>query len=133
MQREHEEAMRADFDTAERINAEAFRDFRAGQCTHAEFQERIEAYAAIGDRWVDGPYREHWVYLRDACTNWYLHPQEMQRKLADIEAGHWPAHDGVSDIQHRSIIQAREVEQRRRTERDHIQEQQQHRRIGRSR
>src|SRR6476469_3282747 len=107
MEREHEDAMRADFADAERINAEAFRDYRAGRCTDAEFQQRIEQFAAIDDRWMDGPHREQWVYLRNACDDWHHKPDQMQRKLAAANTSRGEASTNVSDVERRSLEQAR--------------------------
>ncbi|MFE9323538.1 hypothetical protein ACIHDR_19485 [Nocardia sp. NPDC052278] len=123
MEREHEDAMRADFADAERINAEAFRDYRAGRCSEVEFQQRINQYADIDDRWMDGPHREQWVYLRYACDDWQLKPKAMQRKLAATDTSPAEASANVSDVERRSLVQAWEIEQARAIERARVRRQ----------
>ncbi|MEU7141708.1 hypothetical protein ABZ942_19815 [Nocardia sp. NPDC046473] len=111
MEREHEEAMRTEFVAADRLNAKAFRDHYAGRCTETEFQQQIEQGAEIDDRWVTGPYREQWIFLRNACDGWHLNPERMQRELAA---------DGLDDVQRRSLEQAQEIEQDRASRRQQL-------------
>ncbi|MFC8385840.1 hypothetical protein [Nocardia sp. NPDC057272] len=105
MQREHEEAMRADFDR----HADLSDQMETG-VTHPDSTMTDEQILAIDaqqqeleQRWAGGPHAEHWQYLSDAHDDWRQAPDTMRRMHENI------AHnDGcfVTDIESRSQDQA---------------------------
>lgn len=112
MQREHEEAMRADFTARIELGNQRL----APGVTEADF-DRIEARTGeIDRRWETGPYAEQWEFLNDAHHDWSHSPAVMERMRADI-AHNQQAGGGVgfSEVQLRSLEQARILTQPQRT------------------
>lgn len=105
MQREHEEAMRADYDRHADLS-----DQRETGLSHPDSTMTEEQLDAIGSqqrelnqRWANGPHAEHWQYLSDAHDDWQQAPKTMRRMRENI------AHNGgdfVTDIESRSQDQA---------------------------
>jgi len=105
MQREHEEAMRADFDRY--VDLSDQKTYGLIQREDPITAEQLDAIATereiIADRWREGPHAEHWGYLDDAHHDWREAPDTMRRMREDI------AHNGgfgVTEIQTRSLDQA---------------------------
>ncbi|NKY48374.1 hypothetical protein [Nocardia cerradoensis] len=108
MQREHEEAMRAEF--AEKVALERTM-FNAG-VTDAEFDRMSRRSNDIDNRWASGPHAEHWAFLGDAHHDWQHNPETMERFRADIAHNlATDGHVGLSDVQVRSLEQARTLTQ----------------------
>ncbi|MEU7141710.1 hypothetical protein ABZ942_19825 [Nocardia sp. NPDC046473] len=108
MEREHEEAMRVDFAEHTRLNAELF---------HAEYLDRWDADTdeqarqrdQIHERWSASPHAEQWNYLRKAHHGWGLHPDRTRQFMDWVEHYRDLGHDQVTDVQRRSLEQAREL------------------------
>ncbi|QBS40396.1 hypothetical protein [Nocardia sp. CS682] len=104
MEREHEEAMRADF-----ARWQALLDSTFPIETEAEFEQRARA-DEIELRWSDGPHSAHWHYLNDAFEDWRHSPDTMRRFLDGVSYDRASGnHDGMTDTQYRSQLQARDV------------------------
>ncbi|MEU4811887.1 hypothetical protein AB0H20_22010 [Nocardia fluminea] len=105
MEREHEEAMRVDFDRHADLS-----DQRETGVTHPDStmtEEQLDAISAqqqeLERRWTGGPHAEHWEYLSDAHQDWHHAPDTMRRFAENI------AHNGdsfITDIEARSQGQA---------------------------
>lgn len=102
MEREHEEAMRAEF---VELNVMAQRAY-ADDTTEAEIDRFFIEGEKTDQRWYSGPHAAEWGYLRDAFSDWHRAPGTMHRLLADVEhnGGY-----GMSEVQYRSQLQAREL------------------------
>ena len=108
MQREHEEAMRAEF--SERIELENKRFDPS--TTDADLDRIWDRTSEINQRWAGGPHAEHWEFLNDAHHDWKRSPETMERFRADIAHNQEiSGHVGLSDIQLRSLEQARDLTQ----------------------
>ncbi|WP_435590787.1 hypothetical protein [Nocardia sp. bgisy118] len=101
MQREHEEAMRADYTEHDALGRQMFAD----GVTDADIDRIDTQRVEIEKRWHSGPHAEHWAYLSDAHEDWRQAPKTMQRMLAD--ADHNGPGYGLTDIERRSQEQAR--------------------------
>ncbi|MFC9434008.1 hypothetical protein [Nocardia sp. NPDC057030] len=104
MEREHEEAMRADF-----ARWQAMLDNTFPIETETELEERTRA-DETELRWSDGPYSAYWNYLNDAYEDWQRRPETMGRFLDSVDedraAGHFV---GVTGVEYRSQLQARDL------------------------
>ncbi|MEV0294224.1 hypothetical protein [Nocardia sp. NPDC050710] len=100
MEREHEEAMRADFAEQVDLERKAYRPGVTDADIDAIFGQRDE----IEKRWDRGPHAEHWGYLSDAYDDWSRSPETMRRfqENVDYNGGY-----GLTDVQRRSQEQAR--------------------------
>ncbi|MBF6299507.1 hypothetical protein IU459_18450 [Nocardia amamiensis] len=99
MEREHEEAMRAEFARFTQLGEDMYQP----GTTDAEL-DRITAQRRETDqRWGEGPHAEHWSYLTDAYEDWRQAPDTMFRFLDNIDHN---SGDGVTDLQNRSLRQA---------------------------
>ncbi|MGW5572634.1 hypothetical protein ACWEVD_15630 [Nocardia thailandica] len=105
MQREHEEAMRTDFD--QYVDLSDQMDHGLTRYDNPITEEQITAIGdqqeAVQDRWRNGPHAQHWNYLEDAHHDWRQAPDTMRRMHEDI------AHNGgfgLTDIETRSQVQA---------------------------
>ncbi|MFF0495758.1 hypothetical protein ACFYU5_05085 [Nocardia aobensis] len=108
MQREHEEAMRAEF--AERVSLENKRLDPA--TTDAELDRIWERTSDINERWAAGPHAEQWEFLNDAYYDWQRSPQVMERVRADLAHNQAQGDPGGFDeVQMRSIEQTRQLTQ----------------------
>ncbi|WP_067478746.1 hypothetical protein [Nocardia amamiensis] len=98
MEREHEEAMRAEFAEYTQLTEQMYRP----DATDAEIDNICDQRRQIDQRWGEGPHAEHWGYLSDAYEDWRQAPDTMFRFIDNI------AHNGggVTDVQHRSLLQA---------------------------
>ncbi|MBF6296820.1 hypothetical protein IU459_04580 [Nocardia amamiensis] len=99
MEREHEEAMRADFTTYAELERQMFRP----SVTEYEIQLIDVRQHELAGRWESGPHAEHWRYLSDAYEDWRQAPDTMFRILDNIDHN---GGEGVTDLQHRSLRQA---------------------------
>ncbi|WP_406272524.1 hypothetical protein OH799_32930 [Nocardia sp. NBC_00881] len=102
MEREHEEAMRADYSTYAELGRQMFRP----STSEAEIQLIDMQQQVLADRWESGPHAQHWQYLDDAHEDWKRSPKVMVRMLADIDHN---GGAGVSGVQRRSLEQARQL------------------------
>ncbi|WP_406237520.1 hypothetical protein [Nocardia sp. NBC_01009] len=102
MQREHEEAMRLDFQQHYQLG----RDMYGPGVTEADIERLDVDRVDIEKRWRSGPHAEHWNYLEDAQSDWQRAPKTMSRFMEDVDhnGGH-----GLTEIQRRSQEQAREL------------------------
>lgn len=108
MQREHEEAMRADFDRLVNLS-----DQMETGITHPDSTMTDEQIVAIDaqqqeleTRWTGGPHAQHWQYLSDAHQDWRQAPDTMRRFAENT------AHEGgcgLTDIEARSQRQAADL------------------------
>ncbi|MFI7528605.1 hypothetical protein [Nocardia salmonicida] len=105
MQREHEEAMRTDFerfvDLADQMDHSLTR--RDQPITEEQVIAIGDQQEQLQDRWRNGPHAEHWRYLEDAHDDWRQAPQTMRRFHENL------AHNGefdLDDINMRSQAQA---------------------------
>ncbi|MEV6361327.1 hypothetical protein [Nocardia asteroides] len=105
MQREHEEAMRADFDQLIDLSDQRTHGLirRDNPITGEQVTAISNQQEAIQDRWREGPHAEHWGYLEDAHHDWRHAPDTMRRMREDIAAN---GGFGVTDIEARSLKQA---------------------------
>ncbi|WP_040698934.1 hypothetical protein [Nocardia vinacea] len=102
MEREHEEAMRADFTTYVELGRQMYRP----STSEAEIQLLDMQQQVVADRWESGPHAEHWNYLEDAREDWRRAPDTMRRFLDNVDhnGGY-----GLTEIQRRSQEQARDL------------------------
>ncbi|MBF6272287.1 MULTISPECIES: hypothetical protein [Nocardia] len=108
MQREHEEAMRADFATYTDLERKMARP----RVTSYEIQLCDMKRHALAERWETGPHADHWAFLEDAYHDWRRNPETMERFRADIAHNlELDGHVGLSDVQLRSLEQARTLTQ----------------------
>lgn len=108
MEREHEEAMRADFTARTRLIASATDD----GVTEAKIDQIFTDAAKIAERWTAGPHREQWQFLSDAEQDWRERPDTMRRFLDNVEHNRAQGWDGdLDEVQRRSLYQARELTQ----------------------
>ncbi|MEU7633855.1 hypothetical protein AB0C34_28405 [Nocardia sp. NPDC049220] len=102
MEREHEEAMRADYTTYTELGRQMLRpSTSAAEIQAIDMQQQI-----VADRWEFGPRAQHWQYLEDADEDWKRSPKVMARMLDNIDHS---GGAGVSDVQRRSPEQARQL------------------------
>lgn len=105
MQREHEEAMRTDFDHYVDLHDQTDHGLirHDNPITEQQLLDIHDQREALSARWRNGPHAEHWGYLDDAHHDWRQAPDTMRRMNEDI------AHNdgwGVTDIEARSQAQA---------------------------
>ncbi|WP_433629114.1 hypothetical protein [Nocardia sp. CA-120079] len=102
MEREHEEAMRADYQQHYQLGLDMFRD----RITETDIERLDSDRIEIEKRWQDGPHTEQWAYLSDAQHDWERSPATMSRFMENVDhnGGY-----GLTDIQRRSQQQAREL------------------------
>ncbi|MET9025626.1 hypothetical protein ABZW96_08365 [Nocardia sp. NPDC004168] len=99
MEREHEEAMRAEFARFTQLGEDMYRP----GTTDAECDRMVEQRRETDQRWSEGPHAEHWSYLSDAYEDWRQAPDTMFRFLDNIDHN---GGEGVTDLQNRSLRQA---------------------------
>ncbi|MBF6226028.1 hypothetical protein IU470_13075 [Nocardia abscessus] len=99
MEREHEEAMRAEFARYTQLGEDMYRP----GTTDAELDRMVAQRRETDQRWGEGPHAEHWSYLSDAYEDWRQAPDTMFRFLDNIDHN---GGEGVTDLQHRSLRQA---------------------------
>lgn len=106
MQREHEEAMRADFARVADLKAEV----SSGLIDPSEqaYQQRFET-RRLAESWQQGPHAEHWNFLDDVHEMWTRQPVEAARLAHFAERDSWR---GITDIQRRSHVQAAQLAMR---------------------
>ncbi|WP_405180256.1 hypothetical protein OG225_02645 [Nocardia sp. NBC_01377] len=104
MYSEHEDHMRADYDTAYRLEGELFevRD-------RAEIARIGGEREQIAQRWADGPHAEQWGYLEQAHRDWRWTPNAMRRFVEGDEFNRARAGSELTDVQLRSQEQARRL------------------------
>ncbi|QIS02343.1 hypothetical protein F5X71_08410 [Nocardia brasiliensis] len=105
MDSEHEEAMRADFARNNELRARAWR----ASTPETEMNELFAQMSATNRRWLEGPHREHWQYLDDAYSDWHARPDTMARMLDNVEHNRAQGHDFLTEVEHRSQLQARDI------------------------
>ncbi|CAM4487059.1 hypothetical protein NONI108955_34325 [Nocardia ninae] len=106
MEREHEEAMRTEFTEC----VELWRATEPSEVSQADYNKAHDAIDRIDHRWQTGPHAEHWHYLNDAFEDWRRNPQTMRRFLDGVSYDRASGnHDGMTDTQYRSQLQARDV------------------------
>ncbi|MGQ4620013.1 hypothetical protein [Nocardia sp. R7R-8] len=98
MEREHEEAMRAEFARYTQLG-----DMYRPGTTDAGLGRIVAQRRETDQRWGEGPHAEHWNYLSDVYADWRQAPDTMFRLLDNIDHN---GGDGVTDLQHRSLRQA---------------------------
>ncbi|MGK8559557.1 hypothetical protein [Nocardia gipuzkoensis] len=99
MEREHEEAMRADFTTYAELERQMFRP----SVTEYEIELIDMRQHELAGRWESGPHAEHWRYLNDAYEDWRRSPDTMLRLVDNL------AHnggEGATEVERRSLLQA---------------------------
>ncbi|BCK57395.1 hypothetical protein [Nocardia wallacei] len=111
MHREHEEAMRADFAAVIGLRRTAETPGVTGEDRHRDRDAELE----ISKRWLFGPHGHQWAYLKTAYADWRQHPAVMTEFLDRVEDQRAHGHDaGLSDAEHRSQYQARQLTGRER-------------------
>ncbi|MBH0775056.1 hypothetical protein [Nocardia bovistercoris] len=106
MHSEHEDHMRAEYDTYYRLGRDMF---EAG--TEAEIDRMEDQQSEIARRWQQGPHAEHWNYLADAEHDWEHAPDTMRRFMDNVAFNreHHTGLAALTDVQVRSQEQAREL------------------------
>ncbi|WP_459549904.1 hypothetical protein [Nocardia sp. X0981] len=103
MQREHEEAMRGDFQDL----IEAYRQQAQPETAESEQDGLARIGSTIDRRWRSGPYAEQWGFLRAAYNECRQRPDTVRRRLDSIAHSRAQGRDGgVTDIELRSLEQA---------------------------
>ncbi|MFD6357266.1 hypothetical protein ACFXO9_27170 [Nocardia tengchongensis] len=106
MHSEHEEAMRFDFHDRVTLSWAAMwpgvTDVEA-----AEIDRRVSEY---DQRWTQGPHAQEWEFLHAAYADWREQPDKMRKFTDDLDVhpGVWAA-GGLTDLQRRSLDQARNI------------------------
>ncbi|WP_107656041.1 hypothetical protein [Nocardia suismassiliense] len=108
MEREHEEAMRVDFAELVRLRDEVFHAEDLGQPA-SEIDRLADQRYDIDARWLGSPHHEDWRYLHTAYNDWVRAPEATRRFLDWIEHYRDLGHEQVSQVQQRSLEQAREL------------------------
>ncbi|WP_329405978.1 hypothetical protein OG563_30510 [Nocardia vinacea] len=102
MEREHEEAMRGDYQQHYQLGRDMLRD----GVTDADIDQLDASRVEIEKRWQSGPHAEHWNYLADAQHDWEHSPGTMSRFMENVDHN---GGFGLSEIEQRSQEQAREL------------------------
>lgn len=106
MYREHEEMMRREFFEQTRLSRNAFRS----DITEAELNRIYTRQADYDQRWYAGPHVDEWAFLQSAYDDWQQRPKQMARFVSDVEHNHQLYRDfGLTDVQRRSLFQARDL------------------------
>lgn len=105
MNHEREQAMRADYTTVAAMRRRAWESSPS-----AETDRLAEGVRQISHRWLAGPDAAQWRYLDDAFFDWRGRPDTMARRLWNIDHDRALGYDGeVTDVEHRSLLQARDL------------------------
>ncbi|WP_216916364.1 hypothetical protein [Nocardia noduli] len=106
MHAEHEDHMRAEFETFYRLGRDMF---EVG--SEAEIDRIDSQRGEIARRWEDGPHAEHWAYLEDAEHDWQRTPDTMTRFMDNVAFNreHQTGLAELTDVQLRSQEQARHL------------------------
>ncbi|QIS13644.1 hypothetical protein [Nocardia arthritidis] len=102
MEREHEEAMRADYEQYHQLGRAMYAD----GVTDTDIDRLDQQRGEVARRWEAGPHAEHWAYLSDAADDWQRAPKVMGRMLDNID--HNDGY-GVTEVEYRSQQQARQL------------------------
>ncbi|WP_378736702.1 hypothetical protein [Nocardia brasiliensis] len=108
MEREHEEAMRADFAELVRLRHEVFHAEDSGQPA-AEIDRLDYQRYDIDTRWMKSPHHTEWGYLHTAYNDWVRAPHATRRFLDWVEHYRELGHEQVTEVEQRSLEQAREL------------------------
>lgn len=107
MHPEHEQMMRQEFFE----QAQRARDAYRSDVTSTELDRIDLDVAAYDERWLGGPHADQWAFLAAAYDDWRRQPKQMQRFVGDIDANRskYGKDFGLTDVQYRSMMQAREL------------------------
>ncbi|QLY33969.1 hypothetical protein H0264_18590 [Nocardia huaxiensis] len=106
MEREHEEAMRADFRERTALQLSGYQP----GVTEDQIDQIYGKVRQIDDRWTAGPHASRWQYLSDAYDDFSDRPETMDRFLDNIEFNRAQGWDGgLDEVQRRSLYQAKEL------------------------
>ncbi|MFI5716080.1 hypothetical protein [Nocardia sp. NPDC051750] len=101
MQREHEEAMRIDFQDLLETRRQA-----QTELTESERDALTRISSGIDQRWRSGPYAEQWRFLRAAHDEYRDRPDAGRQLLDSITYNRDQGRDGgVTDVEVRSLEQ----------------------------
>ncbi|MFE3958598.1 hypothetical protein ACFXPS_31045 [Nocardia sp. NPDC059091] len=106
MYREHEEAMRSEFYERVGIGLTAL----APGITDGQADEIYRRVGEFDRRWLSGPHAQEWAFLDAAYTDWRDQPQLMAKFVEDLRVNPTVYVDyGLTDVQRRSLDQARTI------------------------
>ncbi|MGW4125871.1 hypothetical protein [Nocardia sp. NPDC004711] len=106
MHSEHEEAMRFDFQDRVALSWKALQP----GVTDAQISEIECRMSEYDQRWQAGPHAMEWDFLHAAYTDWRDQPQLMAKFAEDLRVNPTVYADyGLTDVQRRSLDQARTI------------------------